>query len=95
MTFGAVVARVVGFLRAGLPPGVPSTGYNPALALLPRRASDDEISVLASQFSPADGSSTTSTDVGVALTRVLGALPSTQDIQRASRRLAADGWTVA
>ena len=95
MTFGVVVTKMVEFLRAGLPPGAPSTGYSPAMALFPRRASDDEIVLLASHFSPSGNFSMTTTDIGVALTRLLGALPSSHDIQRASRRLVADGWTVS
>jgi Protein of unknown function (DUF3349) len=47
MAFGAVVTKMVEFLRAGLPPGAPSTGYNPAMALLPRRRSDDEMGLVA------------------------------------------------
>jgi hypothetical protein len=95
MAFGQVVSKMVDFLRAGLPPGAPSTGYIPALALFPRSASDDELGLLASHFGPSGNFAITSTDIGVALTRLLGALPSPHDIQRASRRLVADGWTVS
>ena len=94
MAFG-LVAKMVNFLRAGLPLGAPSTGYSPALALFPRRATDEEIGRLRNELTRSNTHSMTSTDVGVALTRVLGALPSAQDIQRVTRRLVADDWTIS
>ena len=41
MALSDVVARVVAFLRAGYPQGVPATDYVPLIALLRRRLSDD------------------------------------------------------
>jgi hypothetical protein len=45
-----VVAKVVGFIRAGYPEGAPPTGYVPLLALLRRRLSDDEVSAVAAEL---------------------------------------------
>jgi hypothetical protein len=90
MALGQVVSKMVGFLRTGLPAGVPSTGYVPMLALLERRVSDEEIAALATHFVRTGDSATTATDIGVALTRVLGALPSDRDVQRVSSRLVTD-----
>jgi hypothetical protein len=42
MSLGDLVARMVAFVRAGYPQGVPETDYIPLLALLRRRLSDDE-----------------------------------------------------
>jgi Protein of unknown function (DUF3349) len=90
MAYGRVVANIVEFLRAGVPLGVPSTGFVPLLALLPRRVSDDEIATLTEHFGDTP-STVTATDIGVALTRVLGALPSDRDVQRVASRLVTDG----
>ena len=49
MALSDVVARVVAFLRAGYPHGVPATDYVPLIALLRRRLSDDEV-VVASEL---------------------------------------------
>jgi hypothetical protein len=43
MALSDVLMRVVGFLRAGYPEGVPAHDYVPLLALLRRRLSDDEM----------------------------------------------------
>jgi Protein of unknown function (DUF3349) len=93
MAYGRVVANVVEFLRAGVPSGVPSTGYVSLLALLPRRVSDEEIATLAEHFAGTP-SAVTATDIGVALTRMLGALPSDRDVQRVASRLVTDGTAV-
>jgi hypothetical protein len=37
-----LLARIVAYLRAGYPEGVPANDYVPLLALLRRRLSDDE-----------------------------------------------------
>jgi uncharacterized protein DUF3349 len=38
-----LLTRIVAFLRAGYPEGVPANDYIPLLALLRRRLSDDEV----------------------------------------------------
>ncbi|CAN5825229.1 hypothetical protein BH09ACT7_BH09ACT7_27990 [soil metagenome] len=94
MALGQVLGRIVGFLRAGQPAGVPSTGYSPALSLLRRRLSEGEISYLATQLARHGVSTLSVTDISVAITRMLDDLPSQLDIQRMSSRLVADGWTI-
>jgi uncharacterized protein DUF3349 len=44
---GDVVGRVVAFVRAGYPQGVPEMDCFPLLALLRRRLSDDEVAAVA------------------------------------------------
>jgi Protein of unknown function (DUF3349) len=44
------VARVVAFMRAGYPTGMPATGYAPLAALLRRRICDDEITAITSEL---------------------------------------------
>ena len=90
-----MVMRIVGFLRAGYPEGVPTRDYVPLLALLRRRLSDDEVitvatEVLAGRNGPVDG-----TDVRVAITKLTDEMPSPEDTERVKQRLAAVGWPVS
>jgi hypothetical protein len=94
VAIGRVVEQIVAFLRVGQPVGAPPTGYLPLLALLRRQVSDNEITDLATQFARNGVSTVTVTDIGVAITAVVDGLPAQVDIQRVSRRLAADGWTI-
>ena len=50
MSLADVVAKIVGFLRAGYPQGVPASDYVPLLALLRRRLSDEEVVAVASEL---------------------------------------------
>jgi Protein of unknown function (DUF3349) len=89
-----VLTRVVGFLRAGYPKGVPAHDYIPLLALLRRRLSDDEVIAVATELMadgrmPVDG-----TDVRVAITKLTDEMPSPEDTERVKRRLAAVGSPV-
>jgi hypothetical protein len=89
------VSSVVTFLRAGYPTGAPRFGYVPLLALLPRRVSDDEVAVIATNLTGRRRRSIDpfidSADVGVEITRVTDAMPSLDDIERVRRRLGAIG----
>jgi Protein of unknown function (DUF3349) len=44
------LSKIVAFLRAGYPSGMPATGYVPLAALSPRRVADDEIAVITSEL---------------------------------------------
>jgi Protein of unknown function (DUF3349) len=95
MALSDMVMRVVGFLRAGYPEGVPAHDYVPLLALLRRRLSDDEVitvatEVLSGRDAPVDG-----TDVRVAITKLTDEMPSPEDTERVKQRLAAVGWPVS
>jgi len=81
------VSCVIAFLRAGYPSGAPATGYVPALALLPRRVSDDEVAMIAGVLSARNRRSIESADVGVEITRITHEMPSLDDIERVQRRL--------
>ena len=95
MALSDVVARILGFLRAGYPEGVPADDYIPLLALLRRRLSDDEIVAVASEFMSVGDSPVLGTDVRVAITKVTDEMPSPEDTDRVKRRLVAAGWPVS
>jgi hypothetical protein len=95
MGLGDLVARMVAFVRAGYPQGVPATDYVPLLALLRRRLSDDEVVTVASELArhgtmPIDG-----TDIRVAITKITDEMPSPVDTDRVRRRLEAAGGQVS
>jgi Protein of unknown function (DUF3349) len=95
MALSDMLMRVVGFLRAGYPEGVPARDYIPLMALLRRRLSDDDVITVATELisggnMPADG-----TDVRVAITKLTDEMPSPDDTERVKQRLAAVGWPVS
>lgn len=94
MTIPAIVGRVVGFLRAGYPEGVPATDYVPLFALLRRRLSDDEVRAVADQLHTLDTAPVNTTDIQVAITKAIDALPSSEDVDRVRQRLIEGGWPV-
>jgi Protein of unknown function (DUF3349) len=92
MGLRARVSSIVAFLRAGYPSGAPLTGYVPLLALLPRRASDDEAATITRKLIGRQRRSIDRTDVGVEITRITDEMPPLDDIERVQRRLDAIGW---
>jgi hypothetical protein len=88
------VSRIVAFVRAGYPTGMPARGYIPLAALLPRRICDDEIAAITSEFMRRPGARPISTaDVGVAIFQITNEIPSLEDVERVKRRLDAIGCT--
>ena len=92
MSLSDVVARMVAFVRAGYPQGVPATDYIPLLALLRRRLSDDEVTAVATQLAARGEMNIDSADIGVAITRITDEIPSPADLERVQRRLDTIGW---
>jgi hypothetical protein len=89
MYLADAVARMVTFLRAGYPTGMPSTGYVPLAALLRRRLSDDEITAITSELMIRERAAISTSDVGVHITRITDDMPSPEDVERIQRRLEA------
>ena len=75
MALSDVVARVVAFLRAGYPQGVPATDYVPLIALLRRRLSDDEVVAVASELAARGELPIDATDMRVAITKITDQFP--------------------
>ena len=81
---------IVSWLRAGYPEGVPPHDYMPVLALLSRRLTSDEVKAVASELMQRGDFD--QVDIGVAITQITDELPSSDDIERVRKRLAATGW---
>lgn len=91
----APIQRIVDWLRAGYPNGIPERDYVPLFALLRRRLSDDEARQLGEELVarglvPADR-----IDVGVGYLRLTDELASDGELRRVSQVLREAGWDVS
>jgi hypothetical protein len=94
MALPEVVSKIVGWLRAGYPEGVPQHDYLPLFALLGSQLTNDEVTLIGNELSfSADPES------AGAIKEAIGAItrtkPSDADIARVRSHLAAGGWPLA
>jgi len=94
MPLSGLLTRIVAFLRAGYPEGIPTNDYIPLLALLRRRLSDDEVVAVATELMSTGHTPVEGTDVRVAITKLTDDMPSLEDTERVKRRLVAAGRQV-
>lgn len=79
--------KLIAWLRAGYPNGIPERDYVPLVALLRRRLTEDEVNELgrdlvAQGMVPADR-----IDVGTGYVRMTDELPSFEELDRITRQL--------
>lgn len=87
------VQRIIDWLSAGYPAGIPATDRIPLLALLRRQLTDDEAQEIASHLVDEAGRRIVDpTDAGVAITRYTNDLPTEQEMRRVAEHLAVKGW---
>jgi hypothetical protein len=84
------LAKIVAWITAGYPEGVPGPDRVPLFALLSRRLTDDEVKAVVEALS--DRSEFDQVDIGVLITELTDELPTPEDIERVRNRLAAKGW---
>jgi hypothetical protein len=84
------LAKIVTWLNAGYPDGVPGPDRVPLMALLTRRLSDDEVKAVAQDL--IDRGEFDHVDIGVLITQTTDELPNPTDVERVRQRLAAAGW---
>ena len=84
------LAKIVAWLNAGYPEGVPGPDRVPLLALLTPRLSNDEVKTVAQGL--IDRGEFDHVDIGVLITQMTDELPTPDDIERVRVRLAAKGW---
>ncbi|YAL82166.1 DUF3349 domain-containing protein [Dermacoccaceae bacterium W4C1] len=73
------------WLNAGYPSGIPPKDYNPVLALLRRRLTDDEVAQVTAALAAHEDP--TRVDIGVGISKVTDELPSEEDIRRVQEHL--------
>jgi hypothetical protein len=84
------LAKIVAWLNAGYPDGVPGPDRVPLLALLTPRLSNDEVKTVAQGL--IDRGEFDHVDIGVLITQMTDELPTPDDIERVRQRLATKGW---
>ncbi len=94
MALPAVVQKVLDWVHAGYPQGVPPQDYYPLLALLARRLTDAQAAeVVEALQTERDPSATTSRDdVRAAIEAVTNAPIEDADVRRVEARLRQAGW---
>ncbi|MEP9415067.1 DUF3349 domain-containing protein [Gordonia sp. VNQ95] len=90
-----LVGRIIDWLRAGYPQGVPERDYNPLLAILRRQLSAEEVEhvsgELISEAAPPP-EPISKIDAGVKITAVTHELPHDDDVSRVQRYLEEHGF---
>lgn len=90
-------SRVVDWLRAGYPAGVPRQDYVALLGLLRRKLTDVEVHQIAVELAglAQQGADITTADVERLINEATLDSPSAEDVARVSSHLAAGGWPLA
>ena len=89
-----VIQKVISWLRAGYPEGVPQHDYLPLFALLGSELTNDEVTLIIDELTfSADPESKEA--VREAIASITNTKPSDADINRVRARLAAGGWPLA
>jgi len=94
MAIPSVVDKIISWLRAGYPEGVPQHDYIPLLALLGSELTNDQVTLIIDELTfAADPASKEA--VQAAIVAVTKTKPSDADVNRVRARLAAGGWPLA
>ena len=94
MAIPPVVSKIVGWLRAGYPEGVPQHDYMPIFALLGTQLTNDEVTLIAGELElSADPASAEA--IKAAITAVTDTKPTDVDLARVRSHLAVGGWPLA
>ncbi|AZG48114.1 DUF3349 domain-containing protein [Gordonia insulae] len=90
-----LLQRIIEWLRAGYPNGVPQGDYIPLVAILRRQLTEDEVEEVSSHLveeAPPPPEPISKIDAGVAISKVTQELPHDHDMDRVRRHLESSGW---
>lgn len=92
-----LLSRIVGWLRAGYPQGVPQTDYVALFAVLHRDLTEYEVLLVAEEVlrERVERQEITHADIEAAVQRVAKEQAGPEDIARVASHLAAGGWPLA
>ncbi|MFJ9367691.1 DUF3349 domain-containing protein [Nocardia sp. NPDC101769] len=92
-----VLRKVLDWLKAGYPQGIPQSDYVALLAVLHRRLTDYEVHLVVEELirERVAASDIERADIEAAIARVAKEQPGEDDIARVASRLAAGGWPLA
>jgi phosphate transport system regulatory protein PhoU len=94
MALPNLLARILAWLRAGYPHGVPNRDYFPVLAVLGRRLTDDEVIKVVDELVTQGRLPAGRVDAGEAIARLTLDMPRESDLARVRDTLLAGGWAV-
>ena len=94
MAYPPFLDKIIGWLRAGYPAGVPEVDYVPLFAILGYHLSNDEVTAIADELAASSDPSSADA-IKQAITAVTNTKPLESDIDRVRARLAAGGWPLA
>lgn len=85
------LARIINWLRAGYPEGVPEHDYIPLLTVLRHQLTDDEVTLIADELAFSSDPESAA-EIKKATSAITRGDVSDADIARVRSRLAAGGW---
>ncbi|MBB5917408.1 hypothetical protein BJY24_006320 [Nocardia transvalensis] len=94
MALSGLLAKIVEWLRAGYPQGVPDSDYVPLLALLSRRLTHEEVQQVASALVEQGALPADKADAGVVITKLTDDMPRDADLARVRAHLESSGWPI-
>ncbi len=94
MALPDVLTKVVSWLRAAYPEGVPRQDYQPLFALLGSQLSNNDVALIADELAFSADSDSASA-IRDAIGAITNTTPSDADIARVRAHLAAGGWPLA
>ncbi len=91
-----MLGRIIGWLRAGYPQGVPHSDYVALFAVLHRHLTDFEVVSIAEELAAEKpDSAITRAEIEEAIARFAKEQPADTDVARVASHLAAGGWPLA
>jgi hypothetical protein len=94
MALPPVLSKIIEWLRAGYPEGVPDVDYLPLFALLGSQLTNDEVNAIADELAN-ESKPESAESIRKAITDVTNHKPSDADVNRVRARLAGAGWPLA
>jgi Protein of unknown function (DUF3349) len=94
MELPPVLNKIVGWLRAGYPEGVPDVDYIPLFALLGSQLTNDEVNLIANELASVANPESQEA-IKKAIVDVTSTQPKVSDVNRVRARLAEGGWPLA
>jgi hypothetical protein len=94
MALPPLLSKIVGWLRAGYPEGVPDVDYIPLFALLGSELTNDEVKAIAEELA-GEAKPESAEAIRQAIVDVTHHQANDADINRVRSRLAGGGWPLA
>lgn len=91
----SVISKVVAWLTAGYPQGVPDQDMLPLLEVLRRRLTPEEVDDVAQRLADAHVVPVTADHIHEMVLAVVREQPSDEDVNRVATHLALGGWPLA